>query len=110
MWEKLYDQYIQTFGLSELYKKIINQMKKKALLELDYLITGDRFKLTLIEMESRKLEAMQLNLNSGGISIDQAIVHLSKWLGYWIRSKEICVIEFFNLLKEYERINKLSKN
>ena len=36
-------------------------MKKKALAELDFVITGDRFKLNLVEMELKKLESMLNN-------------------------------------------------
>lgn len=106
-WDIIYQQYIDRFGLSKLYEKMLNQMRKKADLELDYIISGDKFKLTLLEMETRRLESM-LSTAGTGISTDQTLIHLSKWVGYWIKSKEISVLEFFNLAKEYERFIKLS--
>jgi len=77
-------------------------MKKKAQLELDYVITEDKFKLTLIEMEQRRLESV-LKTAGTGIPTEQALIYLSKWIGYWIKPREISVVEFFNLTLEYER-------
>ena len=34
-WERIYDSYIAEYGLNEVYKKLLNAMKKKALLEVD---------------------------------------------------------------------------
>lgn len=104
-WVMVHDEYLKEFGLSKMYKKLLTQMKKKAELELDYVITDNKFKLTLIEIEEAKLKSM-LSTAGTGISIEQSLIHLSKWLGYWIKSKEINVKEFFYLTKEYERINK----
>ena len=50
-WERIYDSYIAEYGLNEVYKKLLNAMKKKALLEVDYILTRERFKLTEIEMQ-----------------------------------------------------------
>jgi hypothetical protein len=104
-WDLMYDKYIDTFGLSKYNLRLLEQMKKLALAELDYMITGDRFKLTIIEMETRRLEVMKQSAGTG-ISLEQGSVHLSKWLGYPIRMKEISVLEYFNLLQEFDRYNK----
>ena len=80
-------------------------MKKKALYELEFVITKDRFKLTQIEMQETTLQNMMASANTG-ISSDQSLIYLSKWIGYWIQSKEISVKQYFDMLKEYERYNK----
>ena len=102
VWEILHDEYIKEFGLSKVHAKILKVIKDKAIQELEYVITGDRFKLTLIEVEETRLRNI-LNTAGGGVSIDQMLIHMSKWLGQWIKTKEISVKEFFNLQKEYER-------
>jgi hypothetical protein len=80
-------------------------MKKKALYECDYTITGDRFKLTLIEIEEEKLKIMLSN-KGNAMSIEQSLIHLSKWLGSWVNKNEITVREYFNLVAEFEKYNK----
>lgn len=106
-WNILYDEFIKKFGLSKVYEKLLKQMKKKAEIELDYVLSGDRFKLTMLEMETRRLESI-LSSAGTGISTDQALIHLSKWVGYWIKTKDISVLEFYNLSNEYERFIKMS--
>ena len=108
-YEIIYEVYIATFGLNKLYKKVLEQMKKKALAELDFVITGDRFKLNLVEMELKKLESM-LNNNNSDASIDTTLVHLSKWVGTWLNAKDITVKEYFNLVNEIQKENKILKS
>ena len=81
-------------------------MKKRANLELDFVISGDRFKLTLIEMEIAKIE--QMISNSGhGMTIHETLIHLSKWMGTMINTKNITTREYFTLLNEYGKANKI---
>jgi hypothetical protein len=87
-----------------MYKKMLDSMRKRAELELDYVITGDRFKLTLINMEITRME--QLMSNAGvGMSIPETLIHLSRWMGSFINTKNITTREYFTLLKEYGKAN-----
>lgn len=104
-WEKIYDSYIKEYGLSDVYKKLLNAMKKKALLEVDFIITRERFKLTEIEMQIANLDAMLMNKGSG-VTIEQSLIHLSKWMGSWINVKTITTRDYFNLMEEYGKENK----
>jgi hypothetical protein len=104
-WQRIYDSYISEYGLSDMYKKLLNAMKKKALLEVDYIVTRERFKLTEIEMQIANLDAM-LNNKGSGVTIEQSLIHLSKWLGSWINVKAITTKEYFNLIEEYGKENK----
>lgn len=106
-WEIIYDEYIKTYGLSKYYKRVLAQYRKKAEAELNNVLKDDKFQLTLIEMETQKLERI-LNNGGKGVTIEQTLIHLSKWIGYWIKVKEISVKEFFDLSKEFTRTNKTS--
>jgi hypothetical protein len=104
IWESIYNSYIDEFGLDKMYKKMLDSMKKRVELELDYVITEDRFKLTLINMEITRLE--QLIANAGvGMSIQESLIHLSRWMGSFINTKNITTREYFTLLKEYGKAN-----
>jgi hypothetical protein len=106
-WLDIYDQYIKEFGLGKLHTKMLEAMRKKALLQCDYVETRDSFKITLIEMQIVKLNGMLANAGSG-ITIEQTLIHLSKWMGHWINIKTIKAKEYFNLVREFERYNKES--
>lgn len=87
---------------------MLDAMKRKALEEIDYVLTHDRFKLTIIEVEEKKLESMIKNAGQG-IDIRESLIYLSKWMGQWINPKQITTEDFFNLQKQYERYNAINK-
>ena len=107
-WIKIYDDYIKRYGLSKYYERLLKQYKRKALAELNFVINEDKFELTRIAMETQKLERI-INNGGKGSSIEQALIHLSKWIGYWLKVKEITVKEFFDLSQEFDRSNKQIK-
>ena len=80
-------------------------MKRKAILECDFVITKDKFKLTEIGVEEAKIKSM-LDNKGEGTSIEKSLIYLSKWLGYRINIKEVTTLEYFNLLEEYGKANK----
>ena len=104
-WNDIFDQYIQRYGLSEMYLRLLKVLKEKALLELDYVKNGEKFKITLINIQENKLQSMISN-NGNGLSINEALIHISKWVGYRLNPMEITVVEYFNILKEYGKANK----
>ncbi len=106
-WVEIYDQYIKEFGLGKLHTKLLEAMRKKAILQCEFVEKRDRFKMTLIDMQITKLNGMMANAGSG-ITIEQTLIHLSKWMGQWIDIKKIKAKEYFNLVREYERYNKQS--
>ena len=103
-WFIVYDEYINEFGLNKMYLKLLNAMKKRALMECDFIITRNRFKLTEIEMEVSRIEQMLANAGSG-MTIEQTLVHLSKWMGSWLNPKTITTRDYFNLIKEFTKSN-----
>lgn len=84
-------------------------LRKKAELQFEYIETGNRTKLTLIEIETNRLEGM-LNIDDTGVSTDQALVHIGRWLGYRLNPKEITAKEYFVILKEYGEANKKDRH
>lgn len=108
-WEKIYDDYIQRFGLSPLLKRLLEVQRKKALYECEFIQTRDDFKLTLISLEESKLKEMTNNAGEG-MDIQTALVHLSKWLGYHLDENRITTLYYFNTLKQYGKENKQKRH
>lgn len=104
-WETIYDDYLKHNGIHKLKKKMLETMIKKANAELDFVLTGDRFKLTEIEIEEAKLQAM-LDNRGKGTTINQTLIHLSKWIGHWLNDKILMTQEYFDLLSEFDKYNK----
>lgn len=103
-WSNLYDDYIKRYDLGKLHKKMLKIMREKALLELNFVETRERFELTKIELKEAELIRMMKN-NGSGMTIDQSLVHLSKWIGYRLAAKEITVVEYFNISEQYGKAN-----
>ena len=99
------DDYINRFGLGKQYLKILNLLRKKALLELDFVITGDRAKLTAIEIEEANLKTSYENKGKP-ITIETTLIHISKFLGSWVNVETITALEYFSLIDSLEAYNK----
>lgn len=106
--EMIFDSYIKEFGLSEMYIKLLKTMHKKTLLELDFVLTRNRFKLTEVEMQIARLENL-VNNNKNGMTIEQTLIYLSKWMNQWIDAKKITTREYFDMMKEFEKSLKTAK-
>lgn len=103
-WNKIFDDYINRYGLSKLYLRLLKVMKEKAILECDYVLTKDKFKLTLIEIEEINLSKMMSNKGENK-SINSVLVYLSKWLGYRVNTKEVTTLEYFEMIDLYGKEN-----
>ena len=101
---KLYDKYIEKYGLSKEHSKYVAQQKQLIELKLDFLETGNKFMLTQIEIANRKLDELRPK-KEGGLTIGQQVVILSKWMGQWFDKRKRTVTEYKDLIKEYERAN-----
>lgn len=103
-WEQCYDTFISRFGLPEEYDKYLELIKKKAIAELDFIRTSERYRLNTI----RRLEAeIQKNFPAeDGEKTDyyaSALTSLRKWMGQWINDKVITACEFFETMEEYNK-------
>jgi hypothetical protein len=97
--EVVYADYIEKFGIDNKFKQKIELIKKIAILQCEYLISKNRFKLTQIEVENTKLEAIKTE-HGAGMSLQQVLIHLSKWLGYRLDWKQVSVSEYYTILNE----------
>lgn len=104
-WCRIYDEYIDRFGLEKHYTKILKSMKKLAKLNVKYAKSllskkPDRFLENLINIEQAKLDALMQD-NGNGMTVLQSLPKLSKLQGYPIRPHETTFIEYKNILAEY---------
>lgn len=105
MWIKLYNEYLKQFGLTKRYLKYLKLLRKKALLQADYVIKKDKFKLTEIEITNADLKKLEFYFGDGQ-EIEVILTWLSMFLGYKINQKETTVKEYFTILEEYGKANK----
>lgn len=99
---KLYDKYLQKYGLTEEHKEYVEAQKRLIELRLQWIETGDDFLLNYIAIA--EMDVLKLNpTKEGGMTIGQTITILSKSMGQWINKKTITLEEYKDLIQEYER-------
>lgn len=104
-WGKIYDQYLEKFGLNDRYEKYLETKRKKALLQADYVINKNNFNKTKIAIQDAKLKNFEIYFGNGQ-DIEIILVWLGKYIGYKIDKKATSVKEYFILLEEYGKANK----
>lgn len=105
VWVRLYNQYLERFGLGEEMEDYLNIQIQLVKLRSAWIQTKDDMLLNQIRIEEINLDQKDPTKHEG-MTIDQCIVHLSKWVGYHIRKADITIVEFKNLMIEYGRANK----
>jgi len=105
IWENLQDEYIKSFGHSKNYERLLQVIKEKALLEIDFVKTREKFKLTEIKIREERLRQM-IETNGSGMSIEESLIPLSKYMGFRLNIREIMTKEYYSILKRYGEENK----
>ncbi len=103
-WEKIYDSYINHFGINALYKEYLAKAKKRAIAQLDYVATRKKIHFNIIRIMDVELEKLKTRMNQG-VTTESVLVHLSKYMGFRQDTKKLTVKEYFSMIKEYERAN-----
>lgn len=104
-WKLLYNEYLRDFGLDVRYKKYLEAQRKRALLQSDYIITKERFKLTEIEIQSQKIKDLSAYFGEAK-EIELILTWLGMFLGYKLDQKTTTVKEYFIILEQYGKANK----
>lgn len=104
-WKSLYNEYLDVFGLDTRYKKYLKAQRKKALLQSEYIITKEKFKLTEIEIQAQRIKDLEMYFGEGK-QIEVILTWLGMFLGYKVDQKTTTVKEYFIILEEYGKANK----
>lgn len=107
-WETLYDQHLQRFGIGSEHQRILDKKIELAELQCEYCIDGNAFLLNRIKMLETDIKDI-LERTQQGMSIDECLMLLSRWLGFHLSKKQITCVEFQNYLKAYDKQAKEQK-
>ena len=96
VWEVIYNQYIDMFGLSEEFLEDLNSQIQLANYKAEFVISGNRFLKTLIKIEEEKMVS---NRNvSKPIELEMLLAKMSKYYGFKLESKELTVVQYYSYL------------
>lgn len=94
--DNLYREYIDVFGISESYLKVIELKKNISVLKIEKALTGDRFLNNFIRMA--EIELNDINAKTNKTNTNEVKVHLEKYLGFRLNEKETSVKEYYTYL------------
>lgn len=103
-WRKLYDMYIEAFGFSSEFLKILNKEKQIALMMIEKAETGNAVLQTHIELKQYDLTKMKDGMTKANLY--QIKAHMDKHFGFHFDAKKVSVMEFFNNIKLIENESK----
>ena len=105
IWLKLYNEYLERFGIGEGLEYFLKLKIHLVKLRLQFIQTNDLFLLNQIKVaEAQMISADPSKLQ--GMTTQQCLVHLSKWMGAIVKAKEITIVEFKEMFEEYARSSK----
>ena len=92
-WDEVYNSFIQKFGLSKKLNEYLRQKNNLTKKYKEFAISGDRFVLN--EINTIKERISDLEKQTGGGSIDDAVFYVSKSFGNFINEKKVTVVQFY---------------
>jgi hypothetical protein len=100
--ERLNSEFIDTFGISDNYKRYLNLLIELECLKIDYFIDEERSILTFIKLKEIEIEKLQSEFNTAESKID-VNVYVTKFMQTYIDRKKVSVIEYYGMIKAMEK-------
>ena len=101
IWNKLQDEYLETFGITEDFRKILSLKKKWVEKKADYLITGKRLLLNEIGfIEADIKESMDSKIT---VDKEDTVIMLETKLNRELNPKEISVKKYYNYINYFSK-------
>lgn len=94
--DALYTEYIDTFGIGESYKKVLELKAHIIDLKIDRQIMDDPFIDNWINIA--EIDLAELNAQTNKTNTNEVKVHLEKYLGFRLNEKEVSVKEYYTYL------------
>lgn len=107
-WNLLYNEYLDHFGLSKNYKKIIDQETKICMLLINRWLKDDRSMENIIEIEELKLKELNSSKKKK-TTFEEDIAIIEKYRGIGMNVKETSVKMFYTYVKLLEEDGKKNK-
>jgi len=97
LWQGIYDEFLEEFGLSKDYKELLEAKKRIAEMKLKYIQTEDRMFLTLIDIEEVDFKARFEQTE--GVRYETVVMAIEKRQGQPIDPKKLTVYKYNNYIR-----------
>lgn len=97
VWAKIYDEYIEAYGISESYQSYLDLKGTAIDLYFKAFCQGQKHFATLAEVKERQAEAVLMETT--GQSFDVMLASVSKFMGFRVDPATTSVKEFFSYVE-----------
>jgi nitrate reductase beta subunit len=98
VWESIYNQHIERFGLSEEFLEDLNLQIEIANYRAKYIITGQRHLRTMVRIKEEELMAGNSDTKKP-LELEELLAKMSKYYGFKLESKELTHVQYYSYLK-----------
>jgi len=96
-WNKIYNQYMKKFGLSEEFIADLNQSIRLAELQAKFIITKKPHYKTLIKVEKEKIKNTKEEIKKPH-ELESILATISKHFGFQLRSRDLTTLEYYSYI------------
>lgn len=97
VWSKIYDEYLNEFGINEKYKDYLNAKIKEAELIVDFRVNDNKVSKTLAKVKAAEANSILENMQGG--SLRDACAAISKYMGFMVDPIKTSVYTFISYIK-----------
>lgn len=100
LWTTIYDEYMDMFGMTKKFKRVMELERKIALLKCEIWLDDNKFKKNQVKIFEKQLEKERLNtIDKKGNDYERQVVLIEKWLNSSIDIKKISTKKYFTYLE-----------
>jgi hypothetical protein len=97
-WEKIYNQYIERFGLSPEFLEDLELQMEIAKEKAEFIITGQRHLRTMYRIKEEELASNQKGTQEP-LELEALLAKMSKHYGFKLNSQELTTAQYYGYLK-----------
>ena len=101
LWNKLQNEYLDEFGITDEFRQILELKKKWISKKTEFLLTGERFKLTEIDMI--EAEISETSSTKTANKKEDSIIILERKLGFPLDDKILSVKKYYNYINHFSK-------
>jgi hypothetical protein len=101
IFDKIYSEFIRTFGISDNYKEYMDKIIEIDIAENEMILGGDSSMETFIDIMKEELKDLNAS-SSNGTYIDTAIA-VEKNMGFKLNAKELSVFEYYSYIESLKK-------
>ena len=106
-WDDVFDSYLKRYGQSTPHELLLDIQTELALVQCDFIESGDRFLLNKIAVLSHEIEEVLKRDKGKGLDTSQVLIIASKWMGSMLKPEDTTVQRLHDILdmirKEYNQ-------